>query len=408
MGMIVGRDFNDWDDVRNLFPLATDRIDMSAMLITSHPKPVADAIARYRAAMDERPVEFLEENDERLTQAVRAAAGEYLGVEPSHIALTDSTTVGIGLVYAGVPCNEGDEVITTKEDYVVTHESLRLAAVRTGAIVRTISLYEEAATASSDEIVWTIMKSITPATKLIALTWVHSSTGMKMPIQQIAAALKDVNAKRDQADQILLGLDAVHGFGIENVSFAALGCDFFMAGCHKWLFGPRGTGVIAVSDRGLAKLRPVMHSFDDSEVVSAWITGKEKPEGRNNGLRLTPGGFKPFEHRWAMTEAFALHARMGRDSVASRTHQLASMLKETLTGTSGITVATPLATELSSGIVSFKVKGDAPRLTASRLRERGIIASVAPYATPWVRLTPSVRNSDDEIEQVRSAIAEIV
>lgn len=399
---------DSWDDVRNLFPLAKDRIDMSAMLVTSHPKPVADAISRYRTAMDTRPVEFLEENDERLTHAVRVAAGEYLGVKPSHVALTDSTTMGIGLVYSGFPLKEGDEVITTAEDYVVTHESLRLAAARTGAVIRTIELYQEAAKSSTDEIVSKILSAIKPATRLIALTWVHSSTGMKMPVQQIAAALRDVNGGRGDGDQVLLGLDAVHGFGVEDASFEDLGCDFLMAGCHKWLFGPRGTGIIAVSDRGLAKLGPVIPSFDDSEVVSAWITGADAPAGDNNGLRLTPGGFKPFEHRWAMTEAFELHRLMRRERVAARTHQLAGRLKEALADIGGVTVATPLSSEHSAGIVSFRIGGDAPRLTARRLRERGIIASVAPYATPWVRLTPSVRNSETEIETVQNALSEIV
>lgn len=397
----------DWAAVRDLFPLARDRIDMSAMLVTSHPKPVADAIARHRAALDERPVEYLEQNDGPMAEAARTAAGEYLGVHHTHIALTDSTTMGIGLVYAGFPLAEGEEVLTTAEDYVVTHESLRLAARRSGATVRTVELYDNAAEASAEGIVSKITDAVTPATKLVALTWVHSSTGMKIPVAQIAAALREVNGGRDEADRILLGLDAVHGFGIEDVSFADLGCDFLMSGCHKWLFGPRGTGVVAFSDEGLAKLAPVIPSFDDNAVLSRWISGDDEPGGRNNGLRLTPGGFKPFEHRWAMAEAFELHARIGRERVAARTHELATMLKERLSSIDGVTIATPMSPELSAGIVSFRVEGSSPGATVRGLRQRGIIASVAPYATPWARLTPSVRNSEEEVEKVGAALSEI-
>jgi selenocysteine lyase/cysteine desulfurase len=42
----------------------------------------------------------------------------------------------------------------------------------------------------------------------------------------------------------------------------------------------------------------------------------------------------------------------------------------------------------------------APAAVVRHLRERRIIASVAPYATPHVRLTPSICNSPAEIETV--------
>jgi len=397
----------DWSAVRDLFPLARDRIHMSAMLLASHPSPVARAIERHRAGLDADPVGYLEANDESLTEAARAAAGRYLGIHPSHVALTDSTTMGVGLVYGGFPLKPGDEVLTTEEDYYVTHESLRLAATRAGATVRKLALYDDAADAGADEIVEKIAGAVTPATRLVALTWVHSSTGMKLPVAEIAAALREVNRDRDEADRVLLGVDGVHAFGIEDFSFERLGCDFLMAGCHKWLFGPRGTGIVAVSSSGLERLRPIIPSFTDGPSFDRWITGAREPAGSNNGRRLTPGGFKDFEHRWALAEAFQLHERIGREKVAARTHELAGMLKRELAALRGISIATPRAEELSAGIVAFDVEGHSDHGIVSRLRERGIVGSVAPYATSHVRLTPSIVNSETEIEEVAAALHEI-
>ena len=48
---------------------------------------------------------------------------------------------------------------------------------------------------------------------------------------------------RDAADRILLCVDGVHGFGAVDVDLPDLGCDFLATGTHKWLFGPRGTGI---------------------------------------------------------------------------------------------------------------------------------------------------------------------
>lgn len=397
----------DWDWVRNLFALSNGKVHMSTMLISSHPQPVRDAIEKHRRAMDADPVEYLEKNNDPLTELVLHAASDYLGIDPSHVALTDSTTMGVGLVYGGLKLRSGDDILTTEQDYYVTHESLRLLAQKTGAGLRKISLFETADKTSEDEIVAGITKAILPSTRLIALTWVHSSTGLKIPVSSIAAAIGEINKSREERDHILLGLDGVHGFGVEDISFPELGCDFLMAGCHKWLFGPRGTGIVAFSEKGLTAVRPSIPSFNDSAVFNAWLEQRHEPPGINNGSRMTPGGFKAFEHRWALTQAFELHQQLAKNRVASRTHELALALKEALTEISGVVVRTPRDSTLSAGIVSFDVEGSSPKQVVSLLRQQNIIASVAPYATPHVRLTPSIRNSELEVQEVANAMRRV-
>jgi isopenicillin-N epimerase len=73
-----------------------------------------------------------------------------------------------------------------------------------------------------------------------------------------------------------------------------------------------------------------------------------------------------------------------------------------------VTVHTPLSHKLSAGIVSFDVGGLSPGAVVSRLRERRIIASVAPYAVPHVRLTPSIQNTAAEIETVLQEVRALV
>ncbi len=78
---------------------------MSAMLIASHPKLVRDAIEEHRRAMDANPLTYLFQNNRAFQDAARAAAGQYLGINASDIALTDSTTMGVSLVYNGLRLN---------------------------------------------------------------------------------------------------------------------------------------------------------------------------------------------------------------------------------------------------------------------------------------------------------------
>jgi isopenicillin-N epimerase len=400
-------DPRSWTSVRAQFALAEEEINLATFLLAPHPRPVVEAIERHRRGLDADAKRYLEEHEGVGEQRVRDAAAAYLGASVGELALTGNTTTGLGALYGGLRLRSGQEIVTTAHDFFSTHESLRLRALRTGPRVRRIALYRSARTASVDEIVSTVRRSIRPATRVLAVTWVHSSTGVKLPIAQIAAVVRRANAQRKRADRVLLCVDGVHGFGVEAATPTRLGCDFLVSGCHKWLFGPRGTGVVAGSQRGWEAVLPTIPSFTDSETWQAWASGSE-PSGPTTASRFTPGGYKAFEHVWALPQAFAFQKAIGKARVAERTHELASHLKEGLRAMPNVTVHTPLSDKLSAGIVSFDLEGLSPGAVVHHLRERRIIASVAPYAVPHVRLTPSIQNTAAEIETVLQEIRALV
>jgi selenocysteine lyase/cysteine desulfurase len=405
-GAAEARPGDDWERVRADFALADDVVHMSAMLLASHPRPVREAIERHRRGLDANPVAYLADNYGRLTEAARAAAGRYVGVKGDAIALTDSTTMGLGLVYNGLRLRPDQEILSTEHDFYVTHASIRLAAARTGASIRKIALYDRIADVSGDQIVDRIARAVGPKTRVLALTWVHSSTGLKLPLRRIGGALAHTNASRPEEDRILFCVDGVHGFGNQDLDFADLGCDFLIAGCHKWLFGPRGTGIVAGTEAAWRSLLPTIPSFIDGRAWSAWTGGGGLPEPVT-AATMTPGGFKPFEHVWALPEAFAWQEAIGQSRVRDRTHALAGQLKDGLAGIRGVRLHTPRAEALSAGIVSFDLDGSSPHDAVKRLRERKIVASVAPYATPHVRLTPSICNTPAEVDAALRAVREI-
>ena len=393
----------DWADVKAQFQTAPDEVNMSAMLIATHPLPVRKAIDQFRRELDWRPVTFLEDNNRRLQGYSRAAAGRYLGLDGDQVALTDSTTLGAALVYGGLKLGYGDEIITTNQDYYITHESLRRAALRNGSVVRRVDLFDSIETVSDAQMVARLMAAITPRTRALALTWVHSSTGLKIPLPAISAALAQVNATRQEPEQIILAVDGVHGFGNQDATLASLGCDVFMAGCHKWLFGPRGTGVIAANARGWSRLRPIVPSYVDSAAWTAWINNAPLLD-HTDGPLMSPGGFKAFEHLWSIPAAIEFHEKIGKAQVAARTAELADQLKTGLAAMPHVRLVTPRDPRLSAGIVSFDVAGLPAESAVARLRRRRIIASAAPYAIQHVRLTPSIMNSPAE---VNLALAEV-
>src|SRR5690606_21993 len=125
------------------------------------------------------------------------------------------------------------------------------------------------------------------------------------------------------------------------------------------------------------------------------------------GGSMTPGGFKPFEHQWAMAEAFRFHQQIGKDRVQSRIHTHARQLKEGLAAMQHVTLYTPMEETISSGIVCFDLKGMSPQAVVNRLYKKKIIASDTPYAPSYPRLTPGIYNSEEEIEMVLRAVKEL-
>jgi len=403
----------DWSAVRDQFDLTRDYIHLAPFYTSSHPRPVREAIEKYRRAIDANPVLTVDPavfgphsvvglantDIPYLDREVRATIADYVGGRAEDIALTDSTTMGLGLVYNGLMLEPGQEMLATVHDFYSHHESIRFAAERTGASVRKIALFDRFDAISEDGIVSRIRKNIRPNTRTLGITWVHSASGVKLPVRAIADAVGDINRGRDENDRVLLIVDGVHGFGVEDIDVADLGCDIFISGTHKWIFGPRGTGIVWARKSAWARMRPTIPSFIADDLWASWREN-HLPMGPTTATRMTAGGFKPFEHQWAMADAFRFHRHIGRKRIAERTYALNEQCKEGLAGMKGVKLYTPRTNRLSSGLICFDIEGMRPEEVAQRLLARKIIMTKTPYGKSHARLAPSIVASPEEIETV--------
>lgn len=396
---------SDWAAVRREFDLDPNLLHLSLFYMTAHPRVVRTAVENYRRQLDANPFLTVEhglfdfEHIEKTMPVVAAAAlGSYLGVDPHDVALTHNTTTGLAIAWHGLPLKAGDEILTTTHDHYVHHEAIRLAAERAGATWRKIALFDDHNAISAEDIVARIRKAITPKTKALGVTWVHSSSGLKLPIRRIAEALAQLDHR------VTLVVDGVHGIGVEDPSMAALGADVFVAGSHKWLFAPRGTGFVWAKPEVWATMRPLIPTFFSGELWGAWA--EEKPiEGTPRAMWFTPGGFQAFEHWWAVPAAIEMHRRIGPPRITERIHTLNEQMKSELAKMPHVTLYTPRTRELSSGIVCFDVKGKTPFEVVETLQKRDrILASTTPYRNPYARVAFGIYNNESEIMKAARAI----
>ena len=224
------------------------------------------------------------------------------------------------MIYNGLSLKAGQEILTTTHDHYSHHESIRLAAERGGATVKKISLFDSFDSISADsDLVQRIRDAITKdARALLASPGVHSSSGLKLPIRKIADAIRRRMQNREESDRVLLIVDGVHGLGVENETVDSLGMDFLAAGTHKWIFGPRGTGMIWGAMSSWASLRPTIPTFDDQELFDAWMAGRAPNNPADTRLLGTsPGGFQAFSTQWALADAFRFHLKLGKQKSPS-------------------------------------------------------------------------------------------
>ncbi|WP_454831275.1 aminotransferase class V-fold PLP-dependent enzyme [Pseudoxanthomonas wuyuanensis] len=399
-------DLSSWEAVRAQFALDPAYLHFASFFIASHPAPVAAAIDGYRRLIDRNPFLVVEQGlfetaEQNLPLQVQTEIADYLGARAQDVCLTGNTTTGLALVYQGLPLQPGDEVLCTTHDHYSHHESIRLATERAGASMRKISLFDDAATATTDALIAAMLKGIGPKTRVLGMTWVHSSSGIRLPIREMAAALR-----ARSGPPLLLVVDGVHGLGSTDETVATMGCDYFCAGTHKWMFAPRGTGLVWANAGNWARLRPLIPSFSDEDQYVAWER-HSAPTSPNNANRMSPGGFHAYEHQWATAAAFRMHRQMGRARVAARIRSLNEQCKAGLAAIPRVRLHTPMSADLSAGLVSFEVDGISPPEVVKRLLARNVIASTSPYAISYARLAPSLVNSPEEVERAVRAVREI-
>ncbi|MCP3137781.1 aminotransferase class V-fold PLP-dependent enzyme [Pyxidicoccus xibeiensis] len=403
-------DLRDWGAVRRQFALDPAYTHLGLFYMAAHPRPVRDAIEDYRRQLDANPFRTVEhlvfENAEpqRMTAKVCGAIASYIGGRADDIALTHNTTTGLALLYQGLPLKPGDEILVTTHDHFVHHESIRLASERSGASWRKVPLFDTHDAIDADAMVERLRKALRPNTRVLGVTWVHSGTGLKLPIRRIADVVAEANRDRPPDRRLLLIVDGVHGLGVESPDIVAMGMDAFAAGTHKWMFGPRGTGFVWAKPEVWATMRPLLPSFSADELFAAW--GQDKaPAQPARASWFSPGGFQAYEHFWALPAAFEFHRTVGSQRITRRIHELNGQMREGLAKLPHVTLYTPRTEALSSGMVCFDVKGMTPKQVMQRLLDKHrIIASTTPYAVSYARVAFGIQNTPEEVEKTLAAI----
>ncbi|WP_409239970.1 aminotransferase class V-fold PLP-dependent enzyme [Streptomyces sp. PA5.6] len=398
-------DGGNWAEVRANFNLQPGWADFTSFMLSSHPKPVRRAIAELAPRIDARPewaeLAALEPGEANMIFQVKSAIARYVGARPDEFALVQSTTAGLGLLYGGLHLHPGDEILLSEHDHYSHHEAARRKAEKCGAVTRFVSLYEDGAAVTEDELIDRVLGALTARTRVVGLTWVYSGSGVRLPVRKAAAAIRSWYGAHPSP---LIVVDGVHGCGVLDEPVDGLGVDFFVSGVHKWMHGPRGTGFIWGETASWRHVEPTIPTFEiDADVFGAWAERKRLPPTRASFV--SPGGFVAYEYLYAVPAAVDFLTSIGKTEICRRVLGLNTRLREGLAALPRVRLITPLPEHMSAGIVCFEVEGLDPRAVVTGLAKRRIRSATTPYPRSYARLAATIENSETDVENAIDAVA---
>lgn len=217
--------------------------------------PVLEA---QRAIIDELeagPIQFLWRTFEARLDAAREAVAGFLGADPEGFIFVPNATTGVSTVLHSLDLRPGDELLATNHEYNATLNALAVTAQRAGARLVIAELPFEIE--SPAQALAAILAAATPRTRLALVSHVTSPTATILPVEAIVREL--------DARGIDTLVDGAHAPGMIDLDLEALGAAYWTGNGHKWLCGPKGSGMLVVRSDRRDRIHPLVisHGFND-------------------------------------------------------------------------------------------------------------------------------------------------
>lgn len=310
-------------------------------------------------------------------EAARERAAAFLGAGKEEVAFTNNTTEGMNLIAQAMPLRRGDVVLTTNHEHPGGYVGWEYFCQRAGAAIERIDLDDQFL--SPAEIVDRFARKITPRTRVISVAHVLFSTGLRMPIGEIAALAR--------AHQLFLAVDGAQGPGMLRVDVKALGCDSYASSSHKWLLAPKGSGLLYLRKERQAEIEPML--------LAGGFGAYTAHTGTRNFPALAGHG-----------AAIEWQQALGPERIEQRVLALARYVYDKLRPLRTIKLLRPQSDDADSGMLAFSLTaGKNSDLTAA-LGERGLVVKTVPMLNA-IRISTHIYNNEDEIDRLLTAMQEL-
>ena len=384
-GDIGGEGF--WKLVKENFSIRKGLIMLNAANLCPSPYPVQQRVSELTRDIDADPSSHNRKKFADLREVARCALAEYVGAMPEEIAIVRNTSEGNNMVINGLTFEPGDEVIIWDENHPTANVAWDVRAERYGFKVKRVKTPE--VFESDEELMRPFIDAVTRRTKLMCFSHVSNISGITLPAEKMCAMARNHG--------VLSHIDGAQTFGSHVLNLSAIGCDFYTGSSHKWFFGPKEVGILYVRKERIVALWPTIVGVGYPGVLDK---GAQKFEtlGQRDDSRIA-----------AMGKTVEFHNMIGKDRIEARIRFLAAALKIRLKERiPGIKFRTPLAPELSGGVVVFDHAGINRNKALDILyHEHNIGCAVFGGDSGGIRLCPHIYNTVEEIDRAVDGVASL-
>ena len=374
-----------WQTVRAQFPYKADVLYLNNGSIGILPHLVLEAqieVLRHREIDPHGPMPRQWPSPQEAHQKIAGL----INCDTSELAVTHNSTESMNIVAMGLHLNPEDEILSTTQEHTGGWSCWMNRHEQFGNPIRKIDLYDPPE--DEDALVKIFEDAIRPETKVLSFCHVTCTTAWRLPVKKICRMARERG--------IITVVDGAQSVGMIKVDVKDFDCDFFASSTHKWVFSPKGTGLLYVSDDAEDKIGGGYHAY------------------RRPGGKLTAGRFENHASQSSAPlvgfgVAVDFHNAIGTVLIEDRGATMAEYLKKRLAEIPGVKVLTPMSRKLSASMVSLSIGGMPSGEIGQALRQRYKIDNRGLHEGAYhgVRMSCAIHNTYEELDALIGAIAEI-
>ena len=372
----VAMDEDYWSIIQNSFTVTRGIVNLNNGGVSPSPRIVTEALVRYIWQQEDATAYTMWQLLEPQSETIRTGLAELFGCDREEIAITRNASESLEILLMGMDFKPGDEILTTTQDYPRMLTTLRQRERREGLLLKLVKI--PIPPKNLNEITAAFERGITNRTKLILVSHQVNITGQITPVKQICEMAR--------AKGIETIVDGAHSFAQFNFQHKDLGCDYFGTSLHKWLYAPKGTGLLYVKRDKIEKLWPLMAA---------------ETKQANDIRKFEEIGTHSAAPRLAIGEALLFHNGLGGKRKEARLRYLSRYWMDRLKGIPKVGFNTSFDPQQSCAIANVYIEGIDPTAIGAYLFSKHKI-----FTTPIVhdefkgiRITPNVYTTLGELDR---------
>ena len=378
----------DWPTLRAQFPVLKEWAYLNTATFGPLPACAVEAAAgHFRRRDREACLDFLDWY--RDADAVRAQAAEFIGAEADDVAFIPNTATALSWVVNGIRWTPGDHVVTLPHEFPNNEYFARVLEQRG---IR----YTQAAAPEGLFSMDKFLAAITERTKLVILSSVNYSTGLRPPLKEIGPALRERN--------VLFFLDGTQSVGALGMDVKTAQPDVLAVHGYKWLLCPMGIGFAYVRPQVREWLPPSLYSWRSDK---DWRSVEHLHEGLPRLPRAAmkyEGGGQNFAGIYAMGAVLKMLRSLGPETIEKRVLELAAKTRNLLRARGGI-LHYDRHPYYDSPVVSARFPGVDMSAWAVELRRRRIALAARKGN---LRVSPHFFNNEDDLGRLDEALRALI